>query len=120
MDFSKYGNKMDYPVQPKMPFLKHEYRRIVEKVEEYTKELKQYHKDMIPYNEQLKKYREHDGELIQQFKQDLFKNCNVKDEAKGEKVYSKAWEDGHSDGFESVANYFERYLDFARELGAEV
>lgn len=33
-------------------------------------------------------------------------------------VYSKAYEDGHSGGFEEIANHFSDLMDFVKRLGA--
>ena len=33
-----------------------------------------------------------------------------------ENLFQRAWEDGHSDGFESVENHYIRHAQFAREV----
>jgi hypothetical protein len=118
MEFTKYENKMEYPSTPKKPFLKRDHT--LEEIEIYTKDFKQYEKDIQIYRKKLKEYRENETLLIQQFKEDLFKEYNVKDKAKGEKIYSLAWEEGHSNGLKEVENYFDRYIEIARDLGAEI
>lgn len=58
------------------------------------------------YCEAVKEYRrksaEHASELHNQFKQELFEELGIADNPKRELLFSRAWEQGHSAGYDEV------------------
>lgn len=58
------------------------------------------------YCEAVKEYRrksaEHASELHAQFKQELFEELGIADNPKRELLFSRAWEQGHSAGYDEV------------------
>ncbi len=118
MNYEKYINKMDSPVRPKKPFLAH--RASSKEVREYAILLEQYENSLLAYKNFEQAYRKEDARLIELFKEDLFKEYRVKDSVKAEKIYSKAWEEGHSDGLSQVEWHFEDIIAFVRDLGCDI
>jgi hypothetical protein len=66
-------------------------------------------------NEALKaarrKYNEETGRLTAQFRLDLFEDLGISDHPMRDKLYSKAWEDGHSAGLSEVYNVASDLVD---------
>lgn len=62
--------------------------------------------DEVTYKEHRKLYDAEAGRLHQEFKEDLFKEFGMSDHPKREKIFSYAWEEGHSCGLEDVYNVF--------------
>lgn len=56
-------------------------------------------------------YGEETARLTAQFKADLFEDLGISDHPMREKLYSKAWEDGHSAGFSEVYNVASDLVD---------
>lgn len=70
----------------------------LESKSEYVK----YEKELREYKERLSK---HQAELHEQFKKELFDELGIADNPKREKLFSKAWEQGHGCGYAEVYNY---------------
>jgi hypothetical protein len=49
-------------------------------------------------------YNKETAELYALFKNDLFADLGIQDNPKREKLFTKAWEDGHSAGYSEVYN----------------
>lgn len=78
---------------------------IARTVEEWLKsksEYAKYEKELMEYKERLSK---HQTELHEQFKKELFDELGIADNPKREKLFSKAWEQGHGCGYAEVYNY---------------
>lgn len=56
-------------------------------------------------------YLSEERKLFNQFKQDLFDYCGVSDNPKRELLFSKAWESGHSSGYNEVAIIFDDMVE---------
>jgi|WetSurMetagenome_2_1015567.scaffolds.fasta_scaffold04369_7 hypothetical protein len=74
----------------------------------------------LPYrtkkeNEQIwKAYHEESIVLYEMFKNDLFKYYGVENNPKKDLLFSKAWEFGHSSGYNEVAIYFGDLVELIR------
>jgi len=100
MDTSIYENKMEYPARPKKPYLPREHTS--EDAELYAFELKNWEKDIEEYRERIKVFNAETRRLEDQFKHDALDDVGLLNHPKADKIYSKAWEDGHSSGLYSV------------------
>jgi len=100
MDTSIYENKMEYPARPKKPILSREHTS--EDAELYAASLKTWEKDMETYQESMKEYRAETHRLMDKFRHDALDDVGLLNHPKADKIYSKAWEDGHSSGLYSV------------------
>lgn len=66
----------------------------------------------VTYRSSLKNIsRTQKGIKVEKFKQGLFQNYKEVPEDKLEKVWSKAWNNGHSSGFDEVRIHFEDLID---------
>ncbi len=54
------------------------------------------------YKKHLKQYNEEKAKLYNEFKQDLFEELGITNHPKREKLFEKAWENSHSDGYYQV------------------
>lgn len=66
---------------------------------------------------QAKKERDnirHEREL--EFKQDLFKEFGVEDDSAREIIFRKAWDEGHSAGYQEVYFEFSELMDFVKDV----
>ena len=79
MEFEKYKNMMAYP-----------------KLSDYTTKEE--------YKNATHEYRKENGRLFEEFKKDLFADLDITDNPKAEKLFSIAWEKGHSSGYREVYN----------------
>jgi hypothetical protein len=66
------------------------------------------------YDRRLREYSEEQSRLETLFKQALFFYASVEDNPKAEKVFSIAWEKGHSSGFSEVYNEFTDIVDLIK------
>jgi hypothetical protein len=66
------------------------------------------------YKKHLKQYNEEQTKLYNEFKQDLFEELGITDNPKREKLFEKAWEKGHSDGYNSVLSEAESLVDLIK------
>lgn len=57
------------------------------------------------HNKQLKLYYKSQVEAMERFKNDMFEELGITDNSKRNLLFEKAWEFGHSCGYESVAAY---------------
>lgn len=102
MDTSLYQNQMDYPNRPTKPILSRNHTS--EDAELYAAMLKTWEKEYAEYQEKLKAYKAHTFELEDQFKRDALDDVGLLNHPKADKIYAKAWEDGHASGLNSVYN----------------
>jgi len=104
MNFSKYENKFPWPKKPTKP--------VLGSLSPSTAEIKQYQNDIadfeikdIDFKASIEKAQEEEARLHDLFKQDLFKNLGIVDHPKKDKIFSLAWQLGHSNGLSEVASY---------------
>ena len=88
------------PKQPRMGTLSAGNARI------YADAMDQYEKDMIVYRQEQTAYNERQTALHEEFKHDLIEENGLASNPKVELLFSKAWEHGHSAGYQEVAYWF--------------
>lgn len=62
-------------------------------------------------NDARRKYRAEMTKIQDDFQNALYEEYGVKDHPKREKMYSKAWERGHSSGYAQVESEFEEIVE---------
>jgi len=100
-----FKQKGEYPDKPKKPFLSNKHTSI--EASQYVIDLQIYEKGMETHNEKMKLFIERENEIesiIKEFICDVSGLYSIVPKEYRDKVYSKAWEDGHSSG------YYEVYL----------
>lgn len=98
MNFDRYVNRVSRPLRSTFS----------EEVEVVTKNgvKKTVHIfDNGRYQEALNAYRNEVDRITEQFFKDLLEELNLTNHPKASVLREKAWEYGHDDGFESVANW---------------
>lgn len=68
-----------------------------------------YHEE--EYRQAQKDYRQGEHEARNRFKEDLFKDLEIADHPKREKIWDKAWEEGHSTGLHDVYHEAEEIVE---------
>jgi hypothetical protein len=63
------------------------------------------------YKKAYAAYREKDYDLKQEFQADLLEEYGVTDHPKAELCFQKAWDEGHSCGYESVKGCFDDLVE---------
>ena len=98
MNFNAYVNRMNYP-------LKSDFSEEVEAVSKkgLTKTVKIF--DEVGYRIAVQDYRDEEARIRRQFFKDLLEELDLTDHPKAAVLMEKAWEHGHSSGFEEVANW---------------
>lgn len=71
--------------------------------------------DEAALKQALLAYRLHGQALQELFKTDLFAELGIEDNPKREKLFAKAWEDGHSSGFVEVENCAWNLVDLIKD-----
>jgi len=112
MDFDDYKNTTAYPTKPKKPYLHKDHSSC--DVLKYFEKLKEYESVMVEYAKGINIYQKKIDELYQKFMQDMFNEFGVSDNPKRGLLFSKAWEQGHSEGYESVYDSFSDMVDLIR------
>ena len=67
--------------------------------------------DEVEYKEHLKLYNAEKGRLYKEFKEDLFEEFEMSNHPKRERIFTYAWDEGHSCGLEDVYNVFSDIVD---------
>lgn len=98
----KYENRVFYTYEP-TPI--DEDRMTVKQAREHQAAEKQ------KQNEQKNRHREEERRLTNLLKSDLELEHGVAGHAKADKVWSLAWEHGHSSGYSEVINYYEEFVE---------
>ena len=104
--FDNYLGNMKYPKKPHEPRLL-SFKPSVEDIENYQKQLDEYSSLLESYKEAKKIYDEVSN-TIASIKEEMIRDdsgLNNIPEQYREKVYSVAWNNGHSDGYISVYNH---------------
>jgi hypothetical protein len=82
-----YADGSPYPIDEKK--ILHAMKKVVEK-------------DDAAFLAAIKPYKDEKSKLYDEFKADLFADLGIETNPKKEKLFSKAWEDGHSSGYGEV------------------
>lgn len=102
----KYKNKLAYPTAPK-PICDHCGEKHKERQRfcgECGKELN-FQSKIDTYMKQRKEYRKEESRLDDLFQSDLFDDLGISENPKKDKLFSMAYERGHSGGMEEVYAY---------------
>jgi flagellar biosynthesis/type III secretory pathway protein FliH len=111
-----YKGSLPYPGDVKKPAILS--RRVDELTDEEIAELPtiraEYQKAQAEARKGLDAYHEEQNRLYTQFREDIAEFYKMTDHPKKDKVFAKAWEDGHSSGFEEVHNHYAELVQLVR------
>ncbi len=112
MDYSKYASKLAYPQKPPKPMppknpgiggTSKDYSEYTEKLRIYEKELETYENGVLKeYRKAVIEYNEDVSRLQKLFKHDCLEENGLLNHPKAEKVWSIAYREGHSGGYNDV------------------
>lgn len=71
--------------------------------------------DEVSYNAHLKHYIEVQDRLKNEFREDLIAEYGMSNHPKANKIFDKAWELGHSKGYDHVEYYFQDFVDLFQD-----
>ena len=124
MNFDDYKNNMRYP--DKNDYVKIflytngacvfegsyiEYQTFIINDERYRQMCKEEVFDKEKHRAALMEYNNHTIELLDKFQADLEKEFGVEDNPKKNKLYSIAWDMGHSSGLSEVYHYYSELVE---------
>lgn len=116
MDFEKYKISFDLKklVKPKVP----DNMLDIQALQEYTKAVEIYNKEIESYKDKEKEYYKKRKEILEEFKKDLAVENYVDDLPKEiqDKIFSKAYEDGHANGYYDIAWHYEELAEFILDI----
>jgi hypothetical protein len=109
---NQYINRLPYPSRPTQ-------KDIDEAMGNFTGTLLQVREEreatevrlLAEYREKQKQYQEEDYRLNLQFQADLAEDFGVTGHPKVDKLFSLAWEHGHSSGYSDVYNYYSSFVE---------
>ena len=104
MDYEKYKNTLPYPDRMKKPSLKNTHPTI-EEATEYAAELGTFTYKEETFRELRDAYRVEDNRLFELFKADALEEAGLAGHKNADKLFAKAWEDGHASGHYAVFNH---------------
>lgn len=125
----KYKTKLPYPTNPRIPeSLKDALRNrhvVFSKIKEFDdfveqtyketssacKDWKTYKAEVIKYHTERDAYQEDQNLKEEQFRQDALEECGLLNHPKASKIYSFAWEHGHSSGLYEVFYWLTEIAD---------
>lgn len=117
MNFESYKNKLPYPIKPgvaqclQVNTHKMTLEEVLKQIDEW-RECIILHYDLIDdCKKKRKAYDTENARIYKQFKEDLFKELGITGHPKAETLFQKAWEQGHSAGYEEVFNYASDLVD---------
>ena len=68
-----------------------------------------------PYREAMRAYKNEENRLLNSFREDLLEELGITNHPKAELLMSKAWEHGHSGGYNDVVYWAWEFVDFLRD-----
>lgn len=80
----------------------------------HPKYVKQEFCDELAYKTAKEVYNKKTKELYDEFKRDLFKEFFVTNNPKAERLFYLCWDRKHDEGYESVYEFFEEFVDLIR------
>lgn len=129
-----YKTKLSYPATPEIPEslkLQLKYKNIVNypKIKEFDtyveqtyketsceyKDWKNYKAAIEKFNNDREAYREDEAKKLAQFRQDALEECGLLNHPKASKIYSFAWEHGHSSGLYDVLYWLTELADLVND-----
>jgi hypothetical protein len=110
------SKKIETPPYPKKPFLSKEKKNDVKAVEEHLKNLKQYDIEKKTYDYAVSEIAPINSEIEEVFLEYMKERAglNTVPEQYRDKVYSFAYQLGHSSGYGEVSNYLMDLVDIFR------
>lgn len=114
MNYDNYKNKMPYPKKPskKCPKCNISFEIDDNFCSNCGQELKNYFETCMKYyKEEQKNYKKKEIRLFELFKQDALEYVGLSNHPKKDKIFSFAWENGHSSGYRNVVAWLEEILD---------
>jgi hypothetical protein len=109
-DYDYYsGRDLSYPRSPIKPGLKHNANS--DEAMNYASALAMYEKMMVVYREQVSEYHRLSNIRLNELKTRL-KNDYPTNDKQFDLLWSKAWEDSHSEGIRAVVDKFDELYDF--------
>lgn len=114
-----YASKLDYGTRPKEPAILRRMARdlTADELRSMVDVKAEYERAVAEQRDQTVAYREDSGRLGEQFRKDLEAEFNVEGHPMADKLYSMAYEHGHSAGMAEVASY---YGEFSELLSRDV
>lgn len=76
----------------------------------FGKAMDEWESERSEHRVMLEDYRQSQNRLEQGFKRELLKYLEIENHPNADKLYSLAWEHGHSSGFVEVASYAEEFV----------
>ncbi len=105
----EFENRVEYPNKPSKPRLERDHT--FAQVTEYAKQLALYETLNAGYRADLDAYRAGERASYDLFKTELLKDLGIADHPKADRLFSMAWERGHSEGYHSVYSEAEDLSD---------
>jgi hypothetical protein len=102
----------EYPSKPNKPRLQDTHT--VEEVLAYVDNLRLYEQAMEVWTVARDAYYARSHEIAEQFRKDLEEEHSMTGHPKADKLYAKAWEDGHSAGFAEVENVYSDLIELVK------
>jgi hypothetical protein len=100
-----YTVKITYPQSPSKPTLP--IKATPAQHREYADKLEAYEAAKAQQRVARDAYYAEQNRLEKQFREDLEEQYGMKGHPKADKLFSKAWQMGHSNGYGEVANYYD-------------
>ena len=108
-EISYYSECGVYPKIPQKPFLNQ--KATASDARAYADALEAFEIEMNSYEEKKNAYYKKQSELHEEFMKDLFEHFGVSQNPKARLCFEKAWDRGHSYGYEGVMSCFEDIVD---------
>jgi hypothetical protein len=98
--YAKLSNEISYPERPPKPERAH-----FKNNETYGKAMDDYELKELPrFRASLLEYRAKLGEIENEFKVEILRRIGISQHPRAEKLWSMAWERGHSSGFSEIVS----------------
>ncbi len=101
--YEYYRGAGEYPKKPVKP--QYPLKDTAYQMREYAAHLEGYEQEMEVYTELIKQYRERQENLNEEFRVDVLEEYGLTEHPKADKVYTMAWDHGHSSGYYEVAQW---------------
>ncbi len=113
----KYKNNFPYPDRPSLSpiFGKTASQLTADEIKSLPSLKEEFEKAKVSYKEAMQAWHNEEGRMNALFEADCAAAEGMENHPKRQKLWSKAWEDGHANGYNTILERYESFAEFLRD-----
>ena len=115
MNFDDYKVKAQYPDRPRKQPILTSAHSTAEDARKHWMAMQEWEKNMEAFKVAIKAYHKEEGELMARFREDVLRENGLNGHPKADKVYARAWEEGHANGLYEVSIWVSKLAEIVKD-----